>query len=144
MGPLIADAPKYVLDCYALLAYLEGGPGAERVRELMERARKQQAGLAAPVLAMAEAVAVVERERGLTCAQMTLGRLWDLPISRHEAGEGLALAAARLRARWAVPLSDCVAVALAQQLGATLVTGNRVLEPVGDVVAIEWLGGAAG
>ncbi len=144
MGPLIADAPRYVLDGYALLAYLEGAAGASRVRELVEKAKGQQVGLAASVVSVGEALAVVERERGMTSAQMTLGRIWDLPIVRYDVGEGLTLAAARLRARWAIPFGDCIAVALAQQLGATLVTGNRSLEPAADGVALEWLDGAAG
>lgn len=140
MGPVLAEPERYVLDGFALLAYFDGGPGAERVRELVELARGQQAALAVSVATVGEVIAVVERERGLPSAQTTLGRIWDLPIARQEVSEGLALAGARLASRWPLAYTDCLTLALTGQLGARLVTGNPAFRPLeGRVAEIEWL-----
>ncbi len=139
MPPQPTEPHRYVLDGYSLLAFLEGGPGAQRLREIMEHGKGQRAVVASSVVNIAEALSVIEKERGVVNAQATLARLWDLPLQRHDAGEGLALGAARMRAQRDVPYADCYALALARRMGATLVTGNPALRKAGDLVDIEWL-----
>lgn len=133
------DTERYVLDGYSLLTFLEGGRGADRVRELMEMGKAHKAQIATSVVNVGEVLSIVERERGLPSAQAVLARLWDLPVQRHEAGEPLALAAARLHTQQDMTYSDCFALALARQMGATLVTGNSALEKADDMVEMEWL-----
>lgn len=135
----VTQPGRYVLDAYALLSYLDGGPGAERVRDLMEQGQSHEVVLATPVIHVGEAVSVVERARGLHRAQAALARLWDLPLRRHEADEGLTLLAAHYRSLLPVPYVDCFAVALARRLNGTLVTGNPALRPAADLVDVEWL-----
>ncbi len=130
---------RFVLDCYAILSFLEGGPGADRIRELMEMGKIQKASIATTVVNIGEALALVERERGLTSAQTALARIWDLPIQLHEVGEGLALSAARLQAQGNLPGGDSFALALARNLNATLLTGNPVYERAENLAAVEWL-----
>lgn len=139
MPPQQTEPRRYVLDGYALLAFLEGGQGALCLRDLMEQGKGQRALVATSVVNVAEALSVIEKERGVVSAQATLARLWDLPLQRHDAGEALALGAARMRAQRDVPYADCYALALARQMGATLVTGNPALRRAGDLVNIEWL-----
>lgn len=144
MGTAVTEGPRYVLDAYSLLAYLEGSRGAERVRELLDQGKKHQVSIATSVVNISEALSVIERERGLTNAQRVLARFWELPIVRYEADENLALAAARCRAERFVSFCDCFAVGLAQLLGATLVTGNPDVRWAGDLVELEWLDGEPG
>lgn len=141
MGAAAIEGPRYVLDAYSLLAYLEGGRGAERVRELLEQGRKHQVSIATSVVNVSEALSVIERDRGLTSAQRALARFWELPIVRYEADEGLALAAARCHAERCISFCDCFAVGLAQLLSATLVTGNPDLREAADLIGLEWLDG---
>lgn len=130
---------RYVLDAYALLSYLEDGPGSIRLRELMDQGRNHEVVLATSVVNIGEAMSVVERAKGLHNAQTALARLWDLPMRRYEAGEELSLLAAHYRSLRPVAYSDCYALALARKMGATLLTGNTALKPAGDLVNIEWL-----
>lgn len=134
-----AEPRRYVLDTYALLSFLDDGPGAERVRDLLDQGRSHEVILAASVVNLGEAVSVVERARGVHNAQTILARLWDLPVRRYDADEGLSLSAAHFRSLRPVSYPDCFAVALARKLGGTLVTGNPALQPVADLVNVEWL-----
>jgi predicted nucleic acid-binding protein len=67
-----------------------------------------------------------------------------LPIRLVEAdmeltGQAADLKTSARRRRRAFSYADCFAAALAQQLDATLVTGDPEFEQVQDVVRIEWL-----
>lgn len=48
-------------------------------------------------------------------------------------------AAAHLKARHHISYADAFAVALAQELGATLVTGDPEIREVENLVGVEWL-----
>lgn len=135
-----SETPRCILDTHALLVFLEGGTGAGRVRELLDQAKAQQAHLSTTILNLGEVISVVERECGLSVAQAALARLWDLPITRFEMSEALGLAAARYQMKLRVELTDACAVALAWQVGGTLVTGNPELRGLAGSVTLEWLG----
>jgi predicted nucleic acid-binding protein len=49
------------------------------------------------------------------------------------------MAAARLKARHTISYADAFAVALAQELGAPVVTGDREFEHVESLVEVLWL-----
>ena len=49
------------------------------------------------------------------------------------------LAAARLKARYAISYADAFAVALAQELGAPVVTGDTEFEQVESLIDVLWL-----
>lgn len=138
-GKLVAEQKRYVLDAYALLSYLDDGPGAERLRELMDQGRSHEVVLATSMINLGEALSVVERVRGLHNAQTALARLSDLPVRRYDASEDLTLLAAHYNSLRPVPYSDCFAIALARKLNGTLVTGNTAMQPAADLVKIEWL-----
>ena len=71
----LPQSGEYVLDSYALLAYLEAEPGSDRIRELLEAAKDRKCHLCMCVVNMGEVMYIVERERGLPKAQETLGRI---------------------------------------------------------------------
>jgi len=56
-----------------------------------------------------------------------------------DASRTLTLAAARLKARFRMSYADCFAAALAQRLGATVVTGDPEFREVEHLIDIEWL-----
>lgn len=131
----------YVLDSYALLAYLEAERGSNRVRELLEAARTRKCRLSMCVVNLGEVVYIVERERGLPKAQETLARIDELPIHVMNVDCTLALAAAHLKTGCPIAYADCFAVALTQIKKATLVTGDPEFRKIkADCnVHIEWL-----
>ncbi len=132
---------KYVLDSYALLAYLENERGSGRVRELLEDAKALKVQLYLCIINLGEVIYIVERERGLLKAQETLARIDELPVEIVTADRSLTLAAAHLKAGCPIAYADCFAAALAQAYNALLVTGDpefRKIKANLDV-QIEWL-----
>jgi predicted nucleic acid-binding protein len=133
---------EYVIDSYALLAYLEAESAGNRVRELLEAAEGGKCRLYMCVVNLGEVMYIVERERGLPKAQETLARIDELPIEIMNADRTLTLAAAHLKTDCHIAFADCFAAALAQVKNAPLVTGDpefRKVKPSCNL-QIEWLG----
>jgi len=132
---------EYVLDSYALLAYLEAEPGSERIRELLEAAEARKCHLYMCVVNLGEVMYIVERERGLPKAQETLARIDELPIEIVNVDRTLTLAAAHLKMDCPIAYADCFAAALSQLKNISLVTGDPEFSKIKPDcnVRIEWL-----
>ena len=129
----------YVLDSYALLAYLEGEAGGARVGQLLEAASQGRCRLLMSVVNLGEVAYIVERERGLPRAQEALARIDELPVEVVVADRTLVLEAAHLKAHHPLAYADCLAAALARLHGAALVTGDAEFRHLEGEVPIEWL-----
>jgi uncharacterized protein with PIN domain len=72
----------YVLDSFALLAYLEDEPGATQVGRLLGRAEKNEIDIWISIINYGEALYIVERERGRDSAKMAIATIDQLPLYR--------------------------------------------------------------
>lgn len=133
------EPPRFVLDRFALLAYLEDEPGRERVQAILERASQDRARVLLSIVNYGEVVYITEREQGLTQAQRVIAAVDQLPLTIVDADRALTFAAAHLKAKKAIAYADAFAVALAVTQEATLLTGDPELHSVEDQVEIEWL-----
>ncbi len=133
----------YVLDSYAILAYLEGEPGASVVVDLLQRARRDVV-LFMSLINFGEVAYIAERERGTQQAAAILRDIRSQPIRLAGVNERRALAAAHIKARYPLPHADAFAVALAQELGAPMVTGDPEFKTVEPIVPVLWLPQAQG
>ncbi len=129
----------YVLDAFALLTYLRGEPGAERVLDLLLRARSGEARLCFCLVNYGEVLYISERQGGRPAVEEAIRIIDHLPLEIIPADRDLTFAAAHLKARYPISYADAFAAALAQKLGATLVTGDPEFREVEAVVKIEWL-----
>jgi len=129
----------YVLDAFALLAYLRGEPGAERVRDLLLRARSGEAHLYWCLVNYGEVLYISECQGGRPAAEEAIRIIDHLPLEIVPADRDLTFAAAHLKARYPISYADAFAAALAQKLGAILVTGDPEFRKVEAIVEIEWL-----
>lgn len=134
-----ADLPAFVLDSFAMLAYLEAEPAADRIKEILHQAAERRAEVFISTVNYGEVVYITERERGLPAAQMVVAVLDQLPITLVEADRALALAAAHVKARHAVAYADAFAVALSQQVDGVVLTGDPEFKNVEHLVTVEWL-----
>ncbi len=130
---------RYVLDSYAVLAYLKEEAGYDIVLNRIEEANEGKNRLFMSLVNLGEVLYIVERERGLFKALEVLALIDELPIIMESADRGLALAAAHLKAQYPIAYGDCFATALAQQKRAVLISGDPDFEKVAEVVALEWL-----
>ena len=129
----------YVLDAYALLAWLGDEAGAGQVEHLLTTAVGGECRLSISMVNLGEVMYTIERRLGAERAAATLALLDQLPVEQVAVNRDLALRAARVKAARRMGYADCFAVALAVADGAKLVTGDRDFEEVEDVAAIEWL-----
>lgn len=130
----------YVLDSYALLAYLNAEAGQERVSEVLTQAQAGKCRALLCTLNLGEVLYTVERRRGLPQAQRTQALLESLPIKEIEAERSLVLDAAHIKAHHPISYADAFAAALAARESAVVLTGDPEFEAVQDLVEVEWLG----
>ena len=134
-----AKASAYVLDSFAVLAYLAAEAGMPRVREVLSEASAGRCGVYLSLINLGEVAYIVERERGLARAQETLGLIDQLPIQILPASREVVLAAAHVKAEYPMAYADTFAVAAAQTLDAVILTGDPEFEAVRDLVHVERL-----
>ena len=131
--------PVYVLDSFALLAYFQAEIGGPTVRALFESARDTQVALHVSLINVGEMYYIVRREQGRERAVEMLKDLRALPITLDLVSEERILDAARIKAEHSLSYADAFAVALAQELGATVVTGDPEFQNVAAIVNVMWL-----
>jgi predicted nucleic acid-binding protein len=134
-----AKLARYVLDSFAVLAYLQKEPGSARVAEVLGRARRRQAEVYLSVINLGETAYTIERAHGLTAAKSALAALDQLPILLVPVDRPLALAAAHLKANYAIAYADAFAAALALQQNATVLIGDPEFLALERVLTIDWL-----
>jgi ribonuclease VapC len=122
----VAGSPAaYVLDSFALLAYLEGEAGMPRVRSVLEGAEAKRHAVYLSLINLGEVLYITERERGLVEARRTLGTIDQLPLEIVGVSRATVLAAAHIKARFPVSYADAFAVVTAQDQGGVVMTGDR-------------------
>jgi ribonuclease VapC len=134
-----ASPREVVLDTFAVLAYLQNEAGAGRVSTLLEEARRNHIRCRFSAINVGEVMYNVERRFGEERARQLLAAVTQLPLVIEDVTWERILAAAHLKARHAVSYADSFAVALAQEFGATVVTGDPEFRAVETMVNVEWL-----
>ena len=129
----------FVLDSYALLAYLGAEPGWERVKDLLIQTQNESCILKLCTINMGEVLYMTERRRGLEKAQEVQALIVSLPIAIVDAARNLVLDAAHIKANYALPYADAFVVALAQKENGIILTGDPEFQSVAEIVHIEWL-----
>jgi predicted nucleic acid-binding protein len=130
---------QYVLDANAVLDFVEGGPGAPRVREIVQEAFRHAAAAFISVANWGEVFYTLWERRGEEKARSTLSDLLRLPIQLVPVDLEQALKAGEIKAAHKIPYVDCLAAALAELRNAVLVTSDRDFEKLGRRVRILWI-----
>jgi ribonuclease VapC len=135
----MADSSVFVLDSYAILAYLQDEPAASRMEKLLEIASRQKSRLLFSLINLGELLYITERRGGIVKAQDALALIQQLAIEIVPADEQLVFAAAHIKANHPLSYADSFVVAVALQEGATILTGDPEFQAVEDLVKVEWL-----
>ncbi len=136
----MANKPVYLLDSFALLAYLNDEPGRLRVQELLLLAENHKCRLVMCLVNLGEVLYITERGRGLTMAQSVLALVESLPLELLEVSRDLVLDSAHIKAHLALSYADAFAVAAAVRENALVLTGDPEFESAEHLVKVEWLG----
>ena len=135
----MTDQPTFVLDTFALLAYLQDEPVAARIEKLLENARKEKCRLYISLINLGEILYITERRGGVAKAQDTLALIRQLPIEVRPADEQVVFSAAHIKANHTLSYADAFAIAVAINENAVILTGDPEFESVEALVKVEWL-----
>jgi len=135
----VANRSTYLLDSYALLAYLNDETGGKRVQEVLALAKSHKCRLVMSLINFGEVLYITERARGLPAAQTVQALVESLQLELLEANRDLILDAAHIKATHALSYADAFAVASAIREHATILTGDPDYLDIEDLVNVEWL-----
>jgi predicted nucleic acid-binding protein len=137
----VASPSAYVLDSFALLAYLEGEEGKERVQSVLEDAAAQRRQAYLSLINLGGVLYITERERGLVEARRVLGAVDQLPLQIVAVSRCTVLAAAHVKAQFPIAYADAFAVVTAQDHQAVVMTGDPEFEPLvaAGLITVAWL-----
>jgi len=129
----------FVLDSFALLAYLNGENGQARVVEILTQSQDGQARALLCTYNLGEILYIIERWRGLLDAQRALALLESLPLEEILPDKALIFEAAHIKAHHAISYADAFVVALALRESAIILTGDPEFQSIAEYARIEWL-----
>jgi len=130
---------KYVLDSFAMIAYFEDEPGADKVSEILSAVIGRKAKGFMSVINWGEMYYNTMREQGVEEAESVLTQFDKYPIQLVEADRKLTHEAAKLKAKYKIAYADCFAAALASSLKALLVTGDPEFMKMAHELSIDWI-----
>ena len=130
---------RYVLDSYAMIAYFEGEPGADRVAQILRKLIHRKAKGFMSVVNWGEVYYNIMREEGIAEAEKVILQLDKFPIQIVEVNRNFAFEAAKLKGKYGIAYADCFAVALSVKLNASLVTGDPEFRKLKERISIQWI-----
>lgn len=128
-----------VLDSWAVIAYFEGEPSAEKIADLIADAHEHDIPLFMSVVNAGEVWYILAREASISDADRAIAELRRLRIELIDADWTLAHDAGGFKAKHKMSFADCFAAALAKQKKAVLLTGDPEFRQVQNEVSITWL-----
>jgi predicted nucleic acid-binding protein len=129
-----------VLDAFAMLAYLQKERGHGRVRDLLSSGQ-ENSHVIMNSMNIGEVYYILARERSAEEADFFLDLIIPALNIRIELNSLQdVMAAARIKAGYAISYADAFATATARKYGALLVTGDPDFKLVEKLIDIEWLG----
>jgi predicted nucleic acid-binding protein len=130
---------RYVFDSYAMIAYFEDEPGADRVAQILRQLIQGKAKGYMSVVNWGEIYYNTMREEGIAEAEKVILQLDKFPIQIVEVNRNFAYEAAKLKVKYRIAYADCFAVALSVKLNASLVTGDPEFRKLKERISIQWI-----
>lgn len=132
-------AKAYVLDTWAVIAYLEDEPSGETIEELIATAHEEQIPIYMSVVNLGEVWYTVAREISEDEANASIKILGDLRIQVENVDWEITQEAARFKSQHKMSYADAFAAALAKVMKAELVTGDNEFKPLDGEIKISWV-----
>ncbi len=132
-------AKAYVLDTWAVIAYLEDEPSGEQIENLIATAQEEQIPIYMSVINAGEVWYTIAREVSEVDANASIKSLRDLRIRFEDVDWTLVQDAARFKSQNKMLYADCFAAALAKCKKADLVTGDGEFKQIEKEISIKWV-----
>ena len=128
-----------ILDSYAILAYLFGEPGSDKVVAVLERAAEAGKNTLIAAPNWAEVRYMVERKAGGSKWEAVSEKLLGLPLEVVAADRQLAEIAGSIKVKHKMSLADCFAAALAKDRKGDVYTGDPEFKSIEGHVKVVWI-----
>lgn len=128
-----------VLDSWAIVAYFEDEPAAEKIANMIADARDQHDRLLMSVVNIGEVWYAMARRHSERDADEAIRELRSIGIEFIDADWPITKIAASYKVRGGISYADCHAAAIAKHYNATLLTGDDEFKQLKDEITIEWL-----
>ncbi len=117
---------NYVLDSFAVIAWLRDEAGAEKTAVILEKAKKKKVNIFMHAINLGEIFYLTYREEGESIADSVYSVVKMYPVKFiDDLSEDFLLSVARLKAAYPVSYADAFAAGLALKKDAVLITGDR-------------------
>ena len=136
----MARKPKaFVLDSWAVLAYLGGEASGQEVADLIAGAHESGIPMCISVINAGEVWYILAREISEAQADQAMTDLRGLGIEVVDADWSLTRIAGSFKARHRMSYADCFAAALAKHRKSDLVTGDKEFKQVEAELSVRWV-----
>jgi uncharacterized protein len=129
----------YVLDTFALMAYLRREKNFDIVRSIILEILAGKFASHMSIINLGELFYMQTRKSGAGKAETALRFVDRAGIMIEPASTARVLRAARLKATVSMSYADAFAASLAEELNANLVTGDPEYKPLEPALKILWL-----
>lgn len=128
-----------VFDSWAIMAYLEDEPSAEKIADLIADAHEDGTPMKMSVVNAGEVWYIIARRTSPAEADKALRLIEEIGIAFVDADLPMTKLAASFKVKGNISYADCYAAALAKREKAALLTGDREFQQLGKEVRIIWL-----
>jgi predicted nucleic acid-binding protein len=130
---------QFVLDSFAMIAFFEDEPGADRVEDILGLLIKKKAKGFMSTVNWGEIYYCTMREQGTEIAEKVINQFNKYPIQLVGADRELTYQAAKLKGQYRIAYADCFAAALSLRLQGPVVTGDPEFKKLEDNISIHWI-----
>ena len=127
-----------VFDSWAIIAFFNNEPAAEKVKLLLAESARQKNGWITSVN-LGEVWYMLVRKRSRQLADQTILEMTQIGIGSVDVDWPMVLQAADFKSRHKISYADAFAAALAKQRNAELVTGDPEFRTLDSEIGIHWL-----
>ncbi|MCL6612573.1 MAG: PIN domain-containing protein [Peptococcaceae bacterium] len=130
----------FVLDSYAVLAYLNDEAGAQDVEDVLRDAQKGRSSVYLNWVSLGEIYCRLQKAYNRETARKTLEIIKVWPVDLLQAEEQLAILAGDIKAKYDLSFAGAFAAASAASTGGTLLTGDAEFKPLeNEAIKIKWM-----
>lgn len=131
---------RYVLDSYAVLAYLNDEPAAQDVEDILRSAVNGGVKVYMSWINLGEVYYRLQRVYNRQISRKAIEIIKAWPIELLQAEEQLTLLAGDIKARYRLSYADAFAAATAVNTDGIILTGDQEFKPLENhVIKIRWL-----
>ena len=130
---------QWVLDAYAVIAFLENEPGAEKVEKILISGKDKEDALLMTAVNYGEVYYSILKERGKKVAEEEIKKIDTLRIEVIPVDASLAKIAGEYKASKKMSYADCFAGALAKQKNGYLITGDKEFKEIEQEIKMIWV-----